>query len=101
MTQAESNPIMLRRVPASSSEQSAMNKRYIVVADCGEFTGEFLDESHDIERDQTVGRLTAQADSYAEAFQLVLEWIENPADLDGLIIWPADEPMPAPVRHAA
>lgn len=87
-------------VSRSEVRDFIMSKKYIVVAECGGFTGAFLDDDHDLERDQTIGRLTSQADSYAEALQLVGDWIENLADLDGLIIWPRDEPLPPHLRSA-
>lgn len=72
-----------------------MSGRCLIIAECGEFEGAYLDPGHDIERDQNIGCLCSLADSYAEAYRQVLEFCENPADLDGLIIWPVDESFPS------
>lgn len=72
-----------------------MSGRCLIIAECGGFQGADLDPGHDIERDHDIGCLCSLADSYAEAYQQVLDFCENPADLDGLIIWPVDEPFPS------
>ena len=65
--------------------------RYLVHVEVGGFEAQYG------ENQPEEGSLTSVADSYDEALEQVLNYCEDVRNVDGIIIWPENEPWPHPV----
>lgn len=66
--------------------------RYLVYVEVGGFEGQYG------ENQPEEGSFTSVADSYDEALKQVLNYCEDVRNVDGIIIWPENEPWPHPVE---